>query len=461
MAAPASIPPPTPPDREVVRKSSFDDHNPPAQKLIDECVHCGFCLPTCPTYALWREEMDSPRGRIYLMKMASEGKVEINHTFVRHLDQCLSCMACMTACPSGVQYDKIVTATRAQIERHYHRPWTERLKRQMIFSIFPRPRLLRGLLLPLWLYQRSGLRWLAYRSGLMKLLPKSMQGMEELLPRVSLRTLGESLPASVSAVGPVRARVGLLVGCVQSVIFPGVNAATARVLAAEGCEVVIPQEQGCCGALMTHAGEEKHSLESARRLIDVFERANVQTVIVNAAGCGSNLKDYGHLLRDDPAYADRAREFAARCKDICEFLAGLEPRAKRHPLSLRVAYHDACHIQHAQRVQVQPRSLLQTIPQVSVNEIPESALCCGSAGIYNLVEPDTAKQLGERKARNAASTKPDVIATGNPGCMLQLRSALERLGESLPVVHPVEILDSSIRGGGNPFLPSHGRGPDA
>lgn len=424
----------------------FDSYHPPARELINECVHCGFCLPTCPTYVLWHQEMDSPRGRIYLMKMGLDGQVEMNDIYVRHFDQCLGCMACLTACPSGVQYDKLIEATRAQIERHAPRSLPDRLYRRMIFELFPHPARLRLLAGPLWLYQRSGLRSLLRRVGLLNVLPGRLRAMEALLPPLSLRTLRDRMPAEVPATGQRRRRVGLLLGCVQRVFFSDVNAATARVLAAEGCEVVMPAEQGCCGALSVHAGQEKAALEMARRLIDVFERANVDTIVINAAGCGSTLKEYGYLLRDDPVYAERARAFAAKCKDISEVLAELEPRAPRHPLPLRVAYHDACHLQHSQNVRVQPRQILKTIPSLEILEIPEAAICCGSAGIYNLVEPKPAEELGDRKVKNVLSTGADLVASSNPGCLLQIAKGLERAGHPLPVVHLVELVDASIRG---------------
>lgn len=424
----------------------FDAHHPPAQKLIDECVHCGFCLPTCPTYALWNEEMDSPRGRIYLMKLGIEGKVSMTDTYVRHFDHCLGCMACVTACPSGVQYDKLIEATRAQIERQHPRPLADRLLRGMIFALFPHAGRLRFLLLPLWLYQRSGLRYLLHRSGLLKLLPSRLRSMEALLPEVSLSALRSGMPARVPPKDSARRRVGLLLGCVQQVFFPHVNAATARVLAAEGCEVIIPREQGCCGALTIHAGREEQALALARRLIDAFQRSEVDTIVINAAGCGSNVKDYAHLLRDDPKYAERAKAFSAKCKDISEILAELEPRAPRNPLALRVAYQDSCHLQHAQGVRTQPRQVLKTIPQLEVLEVPDAAICCGSAGIYNLVEPGPAQELGDRKVQNCLATGADVVVSGNPGCLLQLSAGLKRAGRSLPVIHVVELLDASLRG---------------
>jgi glycolate oxidase iron-sulfur subunit len=428
-------------------KSVFDAHHPPPVDLIEDCVHCGFCLPTCPTYLLWGEEMDSPRGRIYLMKLGHEGKARWSETYVGHFDKCLGCMACLTACPSGVQYDKLIEATRAQIERNYPRSFADKIFRRMLFEIFPYPLRLRFLAAPLWIYQATGLRALVERTGLVRLLPARLQAMESLLPTISFASLYEKIPEVTPAVGEKRARVGLLLGCVQRVFFRDVNSATVRVLAAEGCEVFAPKNQSCCGALMTHAGEERDALELARHTIDVFERANLDAVIINAAGCGSNVKEYGWLLRDDPNYAERARAFAAKCKDVSEFLAELEPRAIRHPLKLKVAYHDACHLQHAQRITMQPRKLLQGIPELEILEINEAAICCGSAGIYNMIQPDAAQELGARKAQNVIETGADILATSNPGCLLQIRNALRAAGSEMPVTHIVELLDASIDGG--------------
>ncbi|MBA3946370.1 MAG: 4Fe-4S dicluster domain-containing protein [Herpetosiphonaceae bacterium] len=424
----------------------FDSFHPPSPELIDDCVHCGFCLPTCPTYLLWGEEMDSPRGRIYLMNMGNRGQAELNSTYVRHFDQCLGCMACVTACPSGVQYDKLIEATRAQIERHYSRTLPDKLFRRLLFALFPYPNRLRLLAAPLWLYQISGLRRLVQHSGILELLPARLKAMEALLPPVSFSGLRSRLPRELAAHGTQRRRVGLLLGCVQRVFFAGVNAATARVLVAEGCEVVVPPDQSCCGALMVHAGEEADALALARRMIDTWEKAEIDTLVINAAGCGSTLKEYGYLLRDDPSYAARARAFSAKCKDIMEFLAELEPHAPRYPLTLRVAYHDACHLQHAQGIKLQPRAVLHTIPGLEIAEIEEAAICCGSAGIYNLTEPEPAQQLGDRKVKHVLATGADLIATSNPGCLLQIMNGLERAGHPLPVVHPVELIDASIRG---------------
>jgi glycolate oxidase iron-sulfur subunit len=283
-------------------------------------------------------------------------------------------------------------------------------------------------------------------TGLVKLLPRKLRATEALLPTITLRELRDSLPERIAAQGEVRKRVGLLTGCVQRVLFSGVNAATARVLAAEGCEVIIPREQGCCGALGVHAGQEEQAVEFARQLIDVFERASVDTIVINAAGCGSTMKEYGYLLRNDPRYAERARAFAAKCKDISEVLAELEPRAVRHPLPLRVAYHDSCHLQHAQAISTQPRQVLKTIPQLEVLEIPDAALCCGSAGIYNLVQPDTAAQLGDMKVKNCLSTGADLVVSANPGCLVQISSALKRAGQQVPVLHMIELMDAAIQG---------------
>jgi glycolate oxidase iron-sulfur subunit len=423
--------------------NAFDGHHPPAQEIMEKCVHCGFCLPVCPTYALWGEEMDSPRGRIYLMKMALEGTTQMNEKWVSHFDACLGCVACMPACPSGVEYGKLIEATRAQIERNYRRPPMERLHRRLLFEIFTKPERLKFVRWPLLAYQKTGLPAVLRASGLLKLLPKSIGAMVALLPETKPT---EEVAVVTPAQGEKRRRVGLLLGCVQRTFFSHVNAATARVLSAEGCEVIAPPEQPCCGALFVHAGQEERAQELARKTIDVFEQANVESIVVNAAGCGSNVKEYGYLLRDDSVYVERAKRFAAKCRDVSEIFSELSPRAERKPLRVRVAFHDSCHLQHAQGVRTQPRSLLAQIPGVELLEIPESPLCCGSAGIYNLVQRDAARALGNRKARLIGPLKAGVVATGNPGCMLQLQSSLARTNHHIPVVHTVQLLDASIRG---------------
>jgi glycolate dehydrogenase iron-sulfur subunit len=428
------------------RPSSFDAHHPPEQQYIDDCVHCGFCLPACPTYVLWGEEMDSPRGRIYMIKKAADGDAPVDGRFRQHMDSCLGCMACMTACPSGVQYNKLIEPTRAQIERHVPRNWSETFLRKIIFATFPHPGRLRLLALPLLIYQKSGLRRLLRASGTLKLLPKRLAAMESLLPDVSAQAFTR-LPARIVPQKSPRHRVGMLSGCVQQVFFSRVNTSTARVLAAEDCEVVIPRKQPCCGALMLHSGLEKEAVVLAREMIAAFETANVDTIIINSAGCGSTMKEYGHLLRDDPAWVERAAAFSAKCKDIAEFLAELEPIAPRHPLKTRVAYHDACHLQHAQGVREQPRSLLAKIPLLEVAEIPEASLCCGSAGVYNLLQPETANQLGSRKVDNLLTTNADAVVSANPGCLLQLMNGLRQRGlNTMPAFHMIELLDASIRG---------------
>ena len=426
--------------------SSFDAQNPPEKKYIDDCVHCGFCLPACPTYVLWGEEMDSPRGRIYMIKKAAEGQAPLDGRFRLHMDNCLGCMACMTACPSGVQYNKLIEPTRAQIERNLPRTLSESLYRRLLFATFPHPKRLRMLALPLSVYQKSGLQSLVRANGVQKLLPKRLAAMEALLPEVPSH-LFDRLPSTIQPGTAPRRRVGMLSGCVQQIFFSHVNAATARVLAAEGCEVIIPREQQCCGALMLHSGMEGDAVALAKKMIAVFESAKVETIVINSAGCGSTMKEYGHLLRDDPAWAGRAAVFSAKCKDISEILCELEPRAQRHPLKLRVAYHDACHLQHAQGVHEQPRRLLAGIPELQVVEIPEGSLCCGSAGIFNLLQPETANQLGSRKVENLLSTDAQAVLSANPGCLMQLMSGLRQRGlKEIPAFHMVELLDASIRG---------------
>ncbi|MFN2497288.1 MAG: (Fe-S)-binding protein [Pseudonocardiaceae bacterium] len=421
---------------------AFDEHHPPQRELIADCVHCGFCLPSCPTYVLWGEEMDSPRGRIHLMKTGLEGE-PLSESMVGHFDACLGCMACVTACPSGVQYGSLLADTRAQVERRYERTRREKLFREAIFRLFPYSSRLRALRGPLALYQRSGLNRLLRRSGLLARLPATLQVMESLTPQLTRR---EHLPERVPAVGTRRAVVGMLTGCVQDAFFPDVNAATARVLAAEGCDVVLPRGQGCCGALSQHTGREAEAITFARALIARFEAAGVDYVGVNTAGCGSAMKEYAHLLRDDPDYAGRAAAFVKRTRDICELLVELGPVAPRHPLEIRIAYHDACHLGHAQGIRTQPRELLHGIPGLTLLEIAEADLCCGSAGIYNLLHPEPATELGERKARNVLATGASVLVTANPGCLMQIAASAQRLGEHLTLAHTVTVLDASIRG---------------
>ena len=421
---------------------AFDEHRPPSPELVGDCVHCGFCLPTCPTYTLWGEEMDSPRGRIYLMKSGLEGE-PMTDSMVQHFDACLGCMACVTACPSGVQYDALIEATRAQVERRHTRTPKDRALRGAIFALFPHKRRLRLMRGPLRAFQASGLQKLLDRSGLLRRISPKLAMMTELAPRLEK---AERLPERVPAVGPRRAVVGLLTGCVQGEFFPQVNAATARVLAAEGCEVVVPKRQGCCGALSVHNGREDEAQRYARWTIDAFEQAGVDTVIVNAAGCGSSMKEYASLLEEDPAYAEKAARFAENTKDVSEFLAELGPAAERHPLDVSIAYHDACHLGHAQGIRAQPRALLRGIPGVELREIPEGELCCGSAGIWNILNPEPARELGDRKARNIATTRATLLVTANPGCLMQVSSSLQRQGTDIGMAHTIEVLDASIRG---------------
>jgi glycolate oxidase iron-sulfur subunit len=413
--------------------------------LISDCVHCGFCLPACPTYASWGNEMDSPRGRIDLMKGVREGTLELDATVVEHFDACLGCMACVTACPSGVRYDLLIEATRAQIETRYRRPVADALFRKLIFALFPYPRRLRFAALPLALYVRSGLQRLVRASGLLRRLPPRLAALDALAPPAAIEgKLAPFYPARTSA---PRFRVALVAGCVQRVFFPNVNEATIRVLRLEGCDVLVPPSQGCCGALSLHSGRADEARRFAAKLIGLFEREQLDAIIINAAGCGSTLKEYGELFAADDAIRERAAAFAAKVRDINEFLAELEPVATRHPIEARVAYHDACHLAHAQRIRTQPRALLNGIPGLTVCEVPSGEQCCGSAGTYNLFEPESAAEIGERKVDNVLSVRPDLLASANPGCTLQIQSLLRKRNIALRAAHPIEILDASLSGG--------------
>ncbi len=431
------------PVRGPVRgEPAFDDHHPPRADQVADCVHCGFCLPTCPTYVLWGEEMDSPRGRIYLMNEGLGGE-PLTGAMVEHFDRCLGCMACVTACPSGVRYDALIEATRAQVERRHTRTPKERALRAAIFALFPYPRRLRLLRGPLRAYQSSGLQRLVARSGLLDRLGPTLATLESLAPRLGRVPRP---PRLVRARGPRRAVVGMLTGCVQSAFFPDVNAATVRILAAEGCDVVLPAGQGCCGALSVHNGREAEAQRFARRLIDAFEDSGMDFFVVNAAGCGSTLKEYDQLLRDDPAYAGRAAAFTAKVRDLSEVLVELGPVAPRHPLPVTAAYHDACHLGHAQGVRAQPRALLTGVPGLELREIADPEICCGSAGIWNVLNPGPAAELGARKARTVLATGAELLVTANPGCLMQVAASVRRAGGTIALAHTAQVLDASIRG---------------
>lgn len=414
----------------------------PLTPLMDKCVHCGFCLPACPSYLLTGKETDSPRGRIYAMRAGLDGRTSMTPTVVEHFDTCLGCMACETACPSGVKYAPLIEQTRAAVENHHARTGGERLLRRLLFSTLPYPSRTKLLAWPLVL-----LGPLRRSTALLRLLPERFRPLLALAPDVTAASLSSRTPERTPAAGDVRMRVGLVTGCVQRTFFGGVNEATARVLAAEGCEVVAPATQGCCGALGLHAGEADAARAFARRLIETFEQAQVDVVAINAAGCGSAMKEYGHLLRNDPDWAARADAFSRKVRDVSELLAQLGPaRAPRHRIDARVAYHDACHLGHAQGIRQQPRTVLSEIPGVTLVPVADADVCCGSAGIFNLTQPAMASELGRRKAGHLSDAEPDLVVTSNPGCILQIQSAARDAGHSYRVLHIVELLDAAISG---------------
>ncbi len=392
------------------------------RELTSDCVHCGFCLPTCPTYVLWREEMDSPRGRIHLMDARLDGTIALNATVTQHFDRCLGCMACLSSCPSGVRYDRLIETTRAAVEDEHERDLGDRLLRGLLFRVLPHPGRMR----------------LALRLaplGRVMPMPSRFRPLVTMAPRWRSSA---TTPAFTAAAGTSRGRVGVLTGCVQSAVFPDVNAATARVLAADGFDVVAPR-QGCCGALSVHAGRLEEGKALASTLVAAFDE--VDLVAVNSSGCGSHLKELGWLLGDE-----RAAAFSAKVRDIGELLSGVRPRAPRHPLPLRIALQDPCHVRHAQRLPVAFGPTLARIPALEVLEPEEQELCCGSAGIYNVTQPEAARELGDRKAANVVATGAGIYASANPGCLVQVSQALNRAGHPKPSLHPIELVDASIRG---------------
>ena len=427
----------------------FDAKNPPKQELIDSCVHCGFCLSTCPSYRVIGKEMDSPRGRIYLMDAINKGKPTLDEATTQHFDSCLGCLACVSTCPSGVQYDSLISATRPQVERNQPRSIADKIIRSIIFNLFPYPQRLQIFIPLLWLYQNLGIQKIVRKTGLLKYLSPRLAAMESILPDITLKSFNKTYPDVIPAQGKKRYRVGVVLGCVQRLFFSPVNEATVRVLTANGCEVVIPKSQGCCAALPAHQGQEKQAQALAKQMIDSFADTGVDYIIINAAGCGHTLKEYGHILDDDAEYKEKGEQFSNQVKDIQEFLAEFELTTTLSAVTddnLTLVYQDACHLLDGQKISLQPRQLLKQIPGIRLKEPIDAALCCGSAGVYNMLQPEVADELGKQKVNNLMNTGAKLIASPNPGCSLQIKKHLNQQGKDIKLIHPIELLDHSIRG---------------
>ncbi|MGH9730124.1 MAG: (Fe-S)-binding protein, partial [Candidatus Acidiferrales bacterium] len=436
--------------------SGFTAGDNPEYADYSRCIHCGLCLNACPTYRLWHNEADSPRGRIRQMALIDQGRMELGEAFVTHIDRCLDCRACETACPSGVEYGKLVEQARAQIEKNFKRPRTSRAIRNFVYRrLLVEPRRIARMARIVRFYQRSGLEAIARGSGLLRLM--GLQQRAALLPRIDgeffYSRLGQTFPAH----GERRARVAFFAGCVAQVTFTALNDATIRVLQANGCEVVLPAEQSCCGALAAHAGVRDVARDLARKNMEIFLREPFDAIITNAAGCGSTLKEYTHLFAEN-AGADRtesareheraaesaaqfASQFVSKVRDVTEFLVELGLSARLGEMKLRVTYQDSCHLLHGQKIREAPRQLIRAVPGVEFAEMPLADQCCGSAGVYNVTETKTSMELLAEKMRHAGSTKASAIVTANPGCILQLRAGAKLYGTNQEVLHVVELLD--------------------
>ncbi len=415
---------------------------PDYQKLM-ECVHCGLCLPTCPTYAELGVEMDSPRGRIYLMRAVAEGKLSLSEPYQQHISLCLGCRACETACPSGVKFGQVLEGARAQIEQagapHY--PPLARWLRLLAFrGILPRPMILRTLGNFLLVYQYSGLRALLNHPAVTRWLPARLVGLDQFLPALPKRSHRARLRELTPAQGERRGRVGFVSGCVMPIFYAHVNEATVQLMSANGFDVITPRAQRCCGALHAHAGEREDARRLARQNIEAFAEARVDWIVVNAAGCGAMLKEYHELLHHDARLSGAAKQFSERVLDVSQFFDRFPFRGPLGALPLRVAYDDPCHLLHGQRVKEEPRRMLGAIPGLELLDVKEADWCCGSAGIYNLVHPELSRQILARKMRHIAAVNPDVITTGNPGCLLQIGIGAKQHGLTAPVVHPIELM---------------------
>jgi glycolate oxidase iron-sulfur subunit len=415
----------------------------PVYEDYARCIHCGLCLNACPTYRLWNLEADSPRGRIHQMIHVEQPDVPLTDSFVDHIDKCLDCRACETACPSGVEYGKLVEYARARIERDYRRPLLSRIARDVVYRrLLPYPKRIAAVARLLRFYQRSGLQSAARSTGILKVL--RLDERERLLPRIDSNFFYNRVGKTFPVGGERRARVAFFAGCVANVTFAELNAATIRVLTANGCEVVVPNGQLCCGALAAHGGVRDVARELARKNLRAFLLNDVDAIVTNAAGCGSTLKEYHQLFTaDEPEYA-QAKAFAKKARDVTEFLAALGLSAPLNPLPLRVAYQDSCHLLHGQKVHAAPRKLLRSIPGLELLELPHSDLCCGSAGVYNVTQTEASLELLAEKMRYASATNAQVIATSNPGCLLQMRAGAEMNHTNQRVLHVIDLLDRAI-----------------
>jgi glycolate oxidase iron-sulfur subunit len=433
---------------KTARPGGYGPGERPQWDYYSKCIHCGLCLNACPTYRELGVEMDSPRGRIYQMIQVERGRLPMGESFVRHIDLCLDCRACETACPSGVEYGRLVEAARGQIEKYYKRPLLEASLRRLFFrGILPHRRWLEGVAWTLRLYQQSGLEKLILGSDLLKALPERLANVARLAPRMEKPFFTKRLGTVVPSVGPRRYRVAFFAGCIANLSFARLNDATVRVLARNGCEVVIPAEQGCCGALHVHAGLRDLARRLARQNILTFLAEDYDAIITNAAGCGSVLKEYPQLFEEEHReFLARAKRFSSRLKDVTEFLAGIDFDREFRTIKARATYQDPCHLGHAQRIRTAPRKLLAAIPGLELIELKEAEICCGSAGIYNVVHNEMAERLLDGKMRRVDQTGAELILTANPGCLLQLRAGVARSGEvgsRRRVMHVVELLDEA------------------
>ena len=430
-----------------ISKSYFVGEDIPSDDFITNCMHCGLCLPTCPTYAVSGLERSSPRGRIRLIKAVADGDLPITPGFIDEMNFCLDCQACETACPAGVKYGALVETARAQIYQQGRVSLKERLlKKVFLGRVLSSKKLLRVVAKILRMYQRGGLEWLLDKSTLMKVFMPEMEKLQHLSPRIDTMFFDDAYPEVITPAGKVEHRVAFLSGCIMNVAFAGINKDTVEVLLHHGCEVIIPKSQECCGSLQAHNGDFESARRLARHNIDVFLQHDVEAIVINSAGCGAFMKEYGHYLSDDPEFASKARMLSSKVKDMTEFLVAIGLRKPDRPFNKRVAYHDACHLAHAQHITVEPRAILQSIPGIDLVELPEASWCCGSAGIYNVTRYEDSMKFLSRKMENVKTTQAEIIIANNPGCLSQMNYGLKQYHIKGEVIHLATLLNRAYNG---------------